>query len=266
MKRENNDCEVSSEPTVEEILAEAERRRAARQSSQAAQSEKAAQVSPAERHLVAGTSHLIFWFAKHWLAIFNLLAFLYVGLPFLAPLLTHLDIEGPARIIHAMYRPLCHQYPFRSWYLFGSQLTYTQEELSRLVGPEALVAHGYIGDATLGFKVALCQRDTAIYGTIFLAGLVDALIRRKLRPLPLWAYLLLGVAPIGLDGGIQVLSYALPLLFPSASIQPLESTPLRRVVTGALFGLATVWLAYPYIQESASEVLETMEQRFGWRT
>ncbi|HEC33930.1 MAG TPA: DUF2085 domain-containing protein [Chloroflexi bacterium] len=245
------------EPSAEEILAEAERRRAAR-------STTARELSPAERRLVITADRIIFWLLRHWLAIFNLGAFLYVGLPFLAPILMHAGAEGSAQVIYALYRPLCHQLPSRSWYLFGDQLTYTAEELMLLVGPEALIPHGYIGDATLGFKVALCQRDTAIYGAILLAGLAYGLTRRRLRPLPLWAYLAFGILPIGIDGGLQFLSAALPLLAPSLAIPPLESTPLRRTVTGGLFGLATVWLAYPNVQEATLDVLATLEQRFGW--
>jgi len=246
-----------SEPTVEQILAEVERRRAARPEAERT-------LSPMERRLVVAADRFIFWLARHWLAIFNLAALLYVGLPFLAPVLMHAGIEGPAQTIYAMYRPLCHQLPYRSWYLFGSQLAYTREQLASLVGIEALVPHGYIGDATLGFKVALCQRDTAIYGAILLTGLLYGLTRRRLRPLPFWAYLLFGIGPIGLDGGVQLLSYALPLLRPSIAVPPLESTPARRVITGVLFGLTTVWLAYPNIQLATQEVLETLEKRFGW--
>ncbi|HIE37991.1 MAG TPA: DUF2085 domain-containing protein [Anaerolineales bacterium] len=248
--------ETRPEPTVEEIVAEVERR--------TVRPEPARELSPAERRLVITANRAIFWLLRHWLAFFNLGAFLYVGLPFLAPLLMRAGMEGMAQIVYALYRPLCHQLPYRSWYLFGSQLTYTVEELARLVGPEALVQHGYIGDVTLGFKVALCQRDTAIYGSILLAGLAYGGVRRRVRPLPLWVYLLFGVLPIGLDGGLQVLSYALPLLIPSLAISPLESTPLRRVVTGVLFGLMTVWLAYPNFEEAASDVLAMLERRFGW--
>lgn len=247
--------DLPHEPDVEEILAEVEKRRRASQ---------ARPLSPAERRLVLTADRLIYWLFRHWLALANLIAFLYVGLPFLAPVLMHEEAEAAARVIYALYRPLCHQLPYRSWYLFGDQFTYTVEEMSQRVGAEGLVQHGYIGDAELGFKVALCQRDTAIYGAVLLGGLVYAVSGRRLRPLPLWAYFLLGILPIALDGGGQFLSYALPLLFPSLPISPMESTPLRRVITGGLFGLTTVWLAYPSVQQAVAEVLATLERRFGW--
>ncbi|MGD1993643.1 MAG: DUF2085 domain-containing protein [Anaerolineae bacterium] len=253
-----------SEPTAQEIVSEAQRRVARRQAS-SSKREGSSTLSPAKRRLVIGADRFIFWLAQHWLAIFNVMALLYVGLPFLAPILMRVGVEPVGRAIYALYRPLCHQLPYRSWYLFGSQLHYGQEELARLVGAEALVPHGYIGDPTLGFKVALCQRDTAIYGTIFLAGVLFALIRRRVRPLPLWVYVLF-ILPMALDGGLQLFSYALPILIPSLDIPTLESNPVRRVITGSLFGLGTVWLAYPYVEESFREILETLEQRFGWES
>jgi len=267
---------TDSEPTVEEVLAEVEQRRAARVSLQAEHRLPARELSPAERRLVVAADRAIFWLAQHWLAIANTLALLYIGLPFLAPALMYLGLEGAAKVIYTMYRPLCHQLPYRSWYLFGSQWHYTAEEMARLVGAEGLVPHGYIGDATIGYKVGLCQRDTAIYGTILLTGLIYGLTRRKLRPLPLWAYFLVGIVPIGLDGGLQFLYHVftatrslslarIQQFLSSINIPSLESTPLRRVITGALFGLATVWLAYPNLQEASLEIKETLGQRFGWK-
>ncbi|MBC7227037.1 MAG: DUF2085 domain-containing protein [Thermoflexales bacterium] len=246
MPVETNDD--ASEPTVEEILAEVERRRSARRA-------ETARDRPAWERQTARWAGLVGqWFLRHWLAILNLWWFLYVGIPFLAPVLMKANIEGPARLVYLAYQPLCHQLPYRSWYLFGEQPFYSMEELLRRgVAPELLVPHGYIGDSVLGYKVPLCQRDTAIYGTIFLAGVAFALTHRRWRPLPLWAYLLFGVVPVALDGGIQFVSQILVLLFPTAGFVAVESTPLRRVITGALFGLATVWMVYPYVHRATRE-------------
>ncbi len=240
------------EPTVEEILAEVERRRTARRAKEARYR------SPGAQRIARWAERVGHWFVRHWLAILNLWWFLYVGVPFLAPVLMKTGVEGPARLIYLAYQPLCHQLPYRSWYLFGERPFYSMEELlQRGVAPELLVPHGYIGDSVLGYKVPLCQRDTAIYGTIFLAGLAFALARRRWRPLPLWAYLLFGLTPVALDGGIQFVSQILVSLFPTAGFVAVESTPLRRVLTGALFGLATVWMVYPYIHRAIGEASET---------
>jgi uncharacterized membrane protein len=95
----------------------------------------------------------------------------------------------------------------------------------------------------LGWKVALCQRDVAIYTGILVAGMAYALFRRRARPLPWWVFLLLTL-PITIDGGTQLIGLR-------------ESDWLLRTATGALFGMAAVWLLYPYIQEAMAEVLES---------
>ncbi|MGC9335019.1 MAG: DUF2085 domain-containing protein [Anaerolineae bacterium] len=220
------------------------------------------------RGFVVAADRFIFWLSKHWLAVFNMLAFLYVGLPFLAPTLMHLGAERAAWLIYTVYRPLCHQLPQRSWFLFGPQLAYRLPELMALAGDAVTGAfsNSFVGNEDVGYKVAICQRDTAIYGAIFLFGLLFGALRRRwnVRPLPWWAYILLGLVPMGLDGGYQLLSYLLPLVLPSISLQPYEATPLMRVITGMLFGWATVWLAYPYVQESMDEVRASLQGRLGW--
>lgn len=245
---------------ADEIVQEALRRKAAGLS---AMPPERASLSPPERRAVLTADRFIYWIGRHWLAVANLLAILYVGVPFLAPVLMHAGLERPARAIHAFYSPLCHQLPFRSWYLFGEQGTYTRDEVATLVGGEALIPHAAIGDPVMGYKVALCQRDTAIYGTIALAGLAYAGLRRRLKPLPLWAYALFGVLPIALDGGLQYVSYIALYFFPQLGFPALESTPVRRVITGFLFGLATVWMAYPYVEAAFDDILRVLEQRLG---
>jgi len=62
-------------------------------------------------------------------------------------------------------------------------------------------------------------------------------------------YALVGVGPIALDGFSQLFSQP-----PFNVIGLRESTPLLRTLTGTLFGLMNVWLAYPYVEESFAEV------------
>jgi uncharacterized membrane protein len=250
----------SAGPSTAEVLAEVERRRA----------QARPPMSQRQRRVVILADRFVFWLSGHWLTVFNVLAFLYVGLPFLAPVLMHLGAGRPAWLIHAIYRPLCHQLPQRSWFLFGPQLAYTLPELMERAGPPAVPdpwADTFVGNEALGYKVAFCQRDTAIYGAMFLSGVVYGLLRRrwKVPPLPWWAYLGFGVLPMMLDGGYQFLSYALALFWPQGPIAAHETTPALRVITGSLFGLATVWLAYPLVQQTMDEFRHTLHQRFGWQ-
>jgi uncharacterized membrane protein len=113
-----------------------------------------------------------------------------------------------------------------------------------------LSARNFLGDDRLGYKVAFCERDVAIYGGILLGGLVFALVRRRVKPLPVLVWFLVGVLPMLVDGGSQLFA-GFPLL--PAGWGPRESTPLLRTATGMLFGIMNVWLAYPYLEQSMSE-------------
>lgn len=253
--REISDVE---NPSAADVIAEVERRR---------QGQRGGRDGGRGRFVVAA-DRFIFWLSKRWLAVFNTMAFLYAGLPFLAPTLMTVGAEAAGSVIYRMYSPLCHQLPQRSFFLFGPQFSYRLPELMELVGESVSGpwASEFVGNSTLGYKVAFCQRDAAIYGAIFVFGVIYGLLRRRwqIRPLPWWGYILMGLVPMGFDGGYQFLSYALPLVLPGIALEPYETTALMRVITGTLFGWATVWLAYPYLQESMEDVRGALERRFGW--
>jgi uncharacterized membrane protein len=168
---------------------------------------------------------------QHWLTATNVAVAVFVGLPFLAPLLLAAGYDGPANAIYAAYQIVCHQWAFRSFFLFGPELTYGPGVLHDLVGPHAM--HGFLGSDALGYKMAFCERDTAIYLAVLLAGLAYGRLRDRLPSLGLMAYGLL-ILPMALDGFTQLFGWR-------------ESTPELRVLTGALFGVASVWLIYPRI-------------------
>jgi uncharacterized membrane protein len=214
--------------------------------------------APASRDKALFLNRVLYGFSRHWLAIFNLLVLLYVGLPFLAPVLMKAGVEGPARLIYSIYSPLCHQLPYRSWFLFGEQAAYPLaaagaggrvfESVSSIPPYDLTTVRALIGNPQMGYKVALCERDVAIYGSILLGGLIFALVRHRLKPIPIWLWFAVGIVPIALDGGSQLLA-TLPLIdFPIR-----ESTPLLRSLTGLMFGLANVWLAYPYVEDAMQE-------------
>jgi hypothetical protein len=76
--------------------------------------------------------------------------------------------------------------------------------------------------------------------------------------MPFWLFVLVGVLPMALDGGTQFVSLMIPG-FPTR-----ESVWQLRIITGALFGLSIVWLAYPYVQAGMTETQETLAARYGW--
>lgn len=232
--------------------------------------------------------------SRHYLKILLTIIAVYVTLPLAAPLLMRIGLNGPARVIYSMYSPLCHQFAFRSWFVFGEQYAYPRaiasvgglrpyetylaqvdQTLDEMVGtdperyaglpgqpPELIDAKLFIGNEQLGYKVAVCQRDVGIYLGVLTGGLIYAIprVRRYLRPVPILLYALLGVGPIAIDGVSQLLSQAPFMLWPLR-----ESTPLFRLVTGALFGLMNAWLAFPYMEASAREVIREIETKFERR-
>jgi uncharacterized membrane protein len=246
------------EASTEDVLAEVERRLA----------EKQRFTGQGPSRITRLADRVVFWLSKHWLSVFNTFILLYVGLPVLAPVLMFLGAEWPATAIYTIYRPLCHQLPQRSFFLFGPQLTYRAAELMERVDMHVgldLATRAFVGNEAVGYKMALCQRDISIYGAMLFVGLLYGVLRRwwKVPPLPWWGYIGLGVVPLLLDGGYQFLSYIMPWIWPGSPITPFETTPARRVITGSLFGLATVWLAYPAVQETMEEARETLRRRYG---
>jgi uncharacterized membrane protein len=200
------------------------------------------------RDLVIFADKAIFKLAKHWLALVNLFWGLYVGLPLMAPVLMDAGWTAPARVIYTIYRPACHQRPTRSYFIGGSQLILSPEELAA-AGVDIDPFSRDIGNETVGWKVAFCERDVAIYGSIFLAGLVYALARRwRGNWLLPFRYYLIFLVPMGIDGILQLFGFY-------------ESTWLLRTITGLLFGVGSVLLAYPYLEDGFADVRRTINSK-----
>jgi uncharacterized membrane protein len=148
--------------------------------------------------------------SQHWLAYLNAGLIIFSVLPILAPVLAALGANDAAVVIFQAYSITCHQMPSRSFFLFGHPMAY-------------------------------CERNTAIYGTIAIAGLAYGFLRsRGLTSLPIPLYLLL-ILPMAVDGFTQLFGLR-------------ESTWLLRALTGGLFGVATAWLTLPRLDESFSEI------------
>lgn len=219
---------------------------------------------------------------RNWLRIALVVMGTYAILPWVAPTLMRLGATGPANVIYTIYSPMCHQFAFRSIFLYGEQTFYPREsvgtelrpyeayaaeidELNTGFGTEDftpdffLPARQYRGNEEMGYKTAICARDVAIYMALFLGGLVYAIpaIRRRLRPVPLWMYVIAGLGPIGLDGFSQLLSY-----YPFGFWDVRETAPFFRVATGAMFGLMTAWLIFPYLERSFWDAKRELIDKF----
>jgi uncharacterized membrane protein len=118
-------------------------------------------------------------------------------------------------------------------------------------------ARAFEGNPQIGYKVALCERDIAIYGSILLFGLLFGATGKRLPPLPWYFWILIGIVPIGLDGFSQLLSQPPLSLFPYR-----ESTPFLRVLTGFLFGFSTAWFGYPLVEQTMAETRQIMSDKW----
>ena len=199
----------------------------------------------------------------------------YLGLAFLAPVMMKTGNTMAAQRLYAFFRPFCHQMASRSFFLFGSQLAYptklaqvpglvTFEEASGQRENDVSAASHFVGNEQMGYKIALCQRDLAIYTSLLGVTVLFIFIRNKGKNIPWYLWALLGLVPIALDGGTQLISIIrLPFLnwFPAR-----ESTPYLRVLTGTLFGGLTAWYGLFTSDEILEEKRLALEKRaLAWR-
>ncbi len=84
---------------------------------------------------------------------------------------------------------------------------------------------------TNGNQQPFCARCTAIFVGMAIGAFICAFIRLDIR----WYWLILGLVPMGLDGGIQLFADAGP--FPTHY----ESTNMLRLITGIIAGITTVF-------------------------
>jgi uncharacterized membrane protein len=97
--------------------------------------------------------------------------------------------------------------------------------------------------------VAFCERDVAIYGAIFISGLVYAVVRQRLKNWRMrFRYFVLFLIPMGIDGVLQLFGFY-------------ESNWLLRTITGVIFGVGAVLFAYPYLEEGFVDVRRTINSK-----
>ena len=216
-----------------------------------------------------------YWISNHYMLVFNFFVILYLGLPFLAPFLMSIGIETPAKLIYRGYGAMCHQFAFRSWFLFGDQLAYPKEAVGSEVFEsyedtigldpnDQWAARRYIGEDGIGYKVGLCQRDVAIYGGILIFGVIFAITGRKIKSIPWYVWILVGIVPIALDGFSQIFSQPpINLIPPLNLLNYRESTPFLRSLTGFLFGFSTAWFGYPLVEETMVDTRRYFAVKFA---
>lgn len=142
------------------------------------------------------------------------------------------------------------------------------------------VLRQFIGNAEMGWKVAWSDRMVAMYTSILLFGFLFGLFRQRIRPLPLWAFVLL-LVPMFLDGMTHLISdmagigqgfrdsntwlvrltnhTLLDSFYAGESWGSFNSW--MRLITSLLFGLGVVWITYPRLQSAFVETSQQIEAK-----
>ena len=171
---------------------------------------------------------------RHWLFTVNAAFAVFVSGALAAPIFAALGWRSAADALYAAYHFTCHQWAFRSFFLFGPQplAVYDQQQLAAA----GLDPFSFVGSPSLGWEMAFCERDLAIYLGLLVVGLLYSQRQRSLRPAGYRVYGIL-ILPMALDGFTQLFGWR-------------ESTWELRLVTGLLFGLASAWLLLPRLDDA----------------
>src|SRR5437867_2347700 len=127
------------------------------------------------RLVTRGLDHAQVGLARRWLALTNGVLALALSLALAAPLLVALGYSQLAGPIYWVYGAICHQWPFRSFFLFGPQITYSSDQIVSLAGADQLWT--LLGSQQTGYKMAFCERDFAIVAAGLAMGLLYVRVR-----------------------------------------------------------------------------------------
>ncbi len=211
---------------------------------------------------------LIQWLSHNWIYLFGAIYGMYVILPFLAPVFMTIGWEVPGRTIYLIYSFLCHQFPERSYFFFGSKLSYSLAEIQAAWQntDNPLILRQFIGNPEMGWKMAWSDRMVSMFTSIWLFGLIWWPLRKRLKHLPWWG-LLLFILPMVVDGGSHFISdlagigqgfrdsnlwlavltqHTLPAWFYAGDTLGSFNSWMR-IATGLLVGFGFVWFAFPII-------------------
>lgn len=201
--------------------------------------------------------------SKYFAEIIWAFFFLFVLVAILPVFLMHTGHEEGANNIHSVYRIFCHQRVERTPFFLGAEgfvKFYSIEELQYLGAipeqnpnapagfEEEIFGYPYIGDEVVGYKTALCIRDLSIYATVVIFGLIYLILSRKNKKIYKfdWKIALILTIPIAVDGIFQLIAELLGFDWVPQSY---FDNQLKRIVTGVLFGIAIVMIAFPLLQE-----------------
>jgi len=235
------------------------------------QSEKESAKKDAELLKISGLEKFSFWLSNSYPIFIAAIIAVFLAIPFLAPILMNTSHERSAKVIYRTYSIFCHELAYRSYYLFGEQAFYprelahvpemiTFEQMSGRDAGDTTFSRDFIGNKVTGYKVAICQRDIAMYGAMIISAIVFQLTRKKVKGLRWYLWIIFAVLPIAIDGGSQLFSIGgnWPAWLPVR-----ESNPLLRTLTGTLFGLGTAWYVFPMMEETMKDTRAAISRKLA---
>src|SRR6266851_5657175 len=120
----------------------------------------------------------LMWADRRRLALLNTLVALFVVGPVVTPLLLAAGATSTATDLYRFFHLLCHQWAFRSFFVLGSQATFSRDQLITLgVDP-----YTFLGDAQMGWKMAFCERNLAIFVGQLAFGLAFGSVHQQMPP------------------------------------------------------------------------------------
>lgn len=225
------------------------------------------------------------WLSRYWIGVFALLYGVYVALPFLAPVLMHLGWVSPGKAIYLVYSFLCHQLPERTYFFFGPKTSYSLAEIQAAWQNtnNPMILRQFIGNAAMGWKMAWSDRMVSMYTSIWPFGLLWWPLRKRIRPLPWWGFLLF-LLPMAIDGTTHLFSdlqgFGLgfrdtnlwlaalthnafpPAFYAGDALGSFNSW--MRILTGLFFGLGVVWFGFPFLEAAFKDAAEMAENKLAY--
>lgn len=248
--------------------------------------------------MAAGAQHALLRLARNWLRIALSALAIYIALPWVAPVLARAGLRQPADVIYTLYSPFCHQFAFRSPFLFGEQAFY----------PRAAANSGYAPFETFASESAAFREQYRYWTSVFagrapvppatVAGLADFSVVQQFaarhfigdetigyktslcaRDLAIYTMLFVGgliyrryrwrIRPLpfwlyliaGL-GPVGIDGFSQLLSYPPFEFWPArETAPVFRILTGGVFGLMSAWFGFPYLERSMQDLIEGLDRR-----
>ncbi len=236
--------------------------------------------------------------ARNWLRIALVIVGIYAALPWVAPLLMKLGLTAPANVLYTLYSPMCHQFAFRSIFLFGEQPFYPRGAAGTPYQPFEPYAYAdetyqqqfgywfeYWTKQPLNREMTQAELDDFTVWMQFAArdfrgneqmGYKTTLCARDVA---IYTALFLGGCVYALPkvrrrlrpmpillyvfvalGPIGLDGFSQLLSYPPFNLwQIRETAPFFRITTGAIFGLMNVWLAFPYMDMSMRDTYRQIE-------